>query len=128
MFNSTKVRASLAALAISVTALSGVATASAAGKADTDVSIKGHQGDYYGYVSSSNEDDCANGRTVKVFMQLGGSQDPKNDQKIGTDTAQANGDGYMWSIGNSGYKHGEFYAKVGKTDFCKGATSKTISR
>ena len=128
MFNSTKVRASLAALAISVTALSGVATASAAGKADTDVSIKGHQGDYYGYVSSSNEGDCANGRTVKVFMQLGGSQDPKNDQKIGTDTDQANGDGYMWSIGNSGYKHGEFYAKVGKTDFCKGATSKTISR
>ncbi len=128
MFNSTKVRASLAALAISVTALSGVATASAAGKADTDVSIKGHQGDYYGYVSSSNENDCASGRTVKVFMQLGSSQDPKNDQKIGTDTAQANGDGYMWSIGNSGYKHGEFYAKVGKTDFCKGATSKTISR
>ena len=37
MFNSTKVRASLAALAISVTALSGVATAAAAGKADTDV-------------------------------------------------------------------------------------------
>ena len=34
----------------------------------------------------------------------------------------------MWSIGNSGYKHGEFYAKVGKTDFCKGATSKTIDR
>lgn len=128
MFNSTKVRASLAALAISVTALSGVATASAAGKADTDVSIKGHQGDYYGYVSSSNENDCANGRTVKVFKQLGSSQDPKNDQKIGTDTAQANGDGYMWSIGNSGYKHGEFYAKVGKTDLCKGATSKTISR
>ncbi len=128
MFNSTKVRASLAALAISVTALSGVATASASGKAGTDVSIKGHQGDYYGYVSSSDSGHCANGRKVKVFKQLGSSQDPKHDQKIGSDTAQANGDGYMWSIGNSGYKHGEFYAKVGKTDYCKGDTSKTISR
>jgi hypothetical protein len=128
MFDSTKVRASLAALAISVTALSGVATASAAGKAATDVSIKGHQGDYYGYVSSSDAGHCADGRKVKVFKQLGGSQDPKHDQKIGSDTAEANGDGYMWSIGNSGYKHGKFYAKVGKTDYCKGANSKTINR
>ena len=78
--------------------------------------LKGHNGDYYGYVKSSDADNCANGRKVKVFKQPGSDQDPKNDQKIGTDTAQANGDGYMWSIGNSGYKHGKFYAKVGKTD------------
>ena len=57
MFNSTKVRASLAALAISVTALSGIRHRLRRGKADTDVSIKGHQGDYYGYVSSSNKND-----------------------------------------------------------------------
>jgi hypothetical protein len=128
MFNSTKVRTALVALAVSVTALSGVATAQAAGKASTDVSIKGHNGDYYGYVKSSDSDNCANNRKVKVFKQTGSDQDPKNDQKIGTDTAQANGDGYMWSIGNSGYKHGKFYAKVGKTDYCKGDTSKTIDR
>ena len=131
MFNSTKVRASLAALAISVLALSGAAGASAAGKAQSKVSIKGNDGDYYGYVKSDeNEGYCANAREVKVFKQLGSSQDPKNDLKIGTDTAQADGGSgrYLWEIGNSGYKHGEFYAKVGKTDYCKGATSKTISR
>lgn len=127
MFNSTKVRAALAALVISVTALSGVATANAAGKTDTKVSIKGDNGDYYGYVKSADTD-CANGREVKVFKQLGSDQDPKHDQKIGTDVAQANGTKYMWAIGNSGYKHGKFYAKVGKTSECKGATSKTIER
>ena len=130
MFNSTKVRASLAALAISVLALSGAAGASAAGKADSKVSIKGHDGDYYGYVKSSSEAYCANARTVKVFKQLGSEQNPKTDLKIGTDTASADGmtGRYLWEIGNSGYKNGKFYAKVGKTDYCKGATSKTITR
>lgn len=130
MFNSTKVRASLAALAIAVTALSGIATASAAGKADSKVSIKGNDGDYYGYVKSSSEAYCANARTVKVFKQLGPTQDPKDDMKIGTDTASADGSSgrYLWEIGNSGYKSGKFYAKVGKTDYCKSATSKTITR
>jgi len=127
MFTSTKVRATLAALVISATALSGVATANAAGKAETKVSIKGEGGDYYGYVKSSDSD-CANGRKVKVFKQLGSDQNPKSDLKIGTDTAQPNGTKYMWAIGNSGYKHGKFYAKVGKTSECKGATSKTIER
>ena len=124
MFNSTKVRTAIAALAISITALGGVASA----QADTKVSIKGDNGDYYGYVKSSDAGNCANDRKVKVFKQTGNEQDPKHDLKIGTDTAEPNGDKYMWSIGNSGYKHGEFYAKVGKTSLCKGATSKTISR
>ena len=128
MFNSTKVRTAIAALAISITAFGGVASAQAGGKADTKVSIKGDNGDYYGYVKSSDAGNCANGRKVKVFKQLGSVQDPKNDLKIGSDYAEPNGDKYMWSIGNSGYKHGEFYAKVGKTSLCKGATSKTISR
>ena len=128
MFNSTKVRTALVALAVSVTAFGGVASAQAGGKADTKVSIKGDNGDYYGYVKSSDSDNCANGREVKVFMQTGSVQDPKNDQKIGSDIAQPNGTKYMWSIGNSGYKHGSFYAKAGKTDLCKAATSKTIER
>ena len=128
MFNSTKVRTAIAALAISITAFGGVASAQAGGKADTKVSIKGDNGDYYGYVKSSDTGNCANDRKVKVFKQTGNDQDPKHDLKIGTDTAEPNGEKYMWSIGNSGYKHGEFYAKVGKTSLCKGATSKTISR
>ncbi len=127
MFKSTKVRAALAALAISITAFGGVATAQAGGKAGTKVSIKGNNGDYYGYVKSDKRK-CANGRKVKVFKQKGKEQEPKSDKKIGSDIAQPNGTKYMWAIGNSGYKSGKFYAKVGKTDSCKGATSKTISR
>ncbi len=34
----------------------------------------------------------------------------------------------MWSIGNSGYKHGDFYAKVKKSSGCGGDISKVISR
>jgi hypothetical protein len=127
MFNSTKIRTAIAALAISVTAFAGVASAQAGGKADTKVSIKGDNGDYYGYVKSS-DNDCELNRTVKVFKMLGDSPSPKTDLKIGTDVAQPNGPDSMWSIGNSGYKSGDFYAKVGKTSLCKGATSKVISR
>ena len=135
MFNSTTVRNILVALVVSVLAFTAVASADAgnrrpkeAGKAETKVNIKGDNGDYYGYVKSSDADNCANGRKVKVFKQLGSVQDPKNDLKIGSDYAEPNGDKYMWSIGNSGYKHGHFYAKVGKTSYCKGDTSKTIDR
>jgi hypothetical protein len=124
----TKIRAALVALAVSVTAFAAVATAEAGGKAETKVNIKGHEGDYYGYVKSSDEDNCAYERKVKVFKQLGSHQDPKHDLKIGTDYAEYDGDRYMWSIGNSGYKHGKFYAKAGKTDYCKGDYSKTIYR
>jgi hypothetical protein len=128
MFNRTKIRATLATLAVAATALGGVASAQAGGKADTKVNIKGDNGDYYGYVKSSDEDNCAYERKVKVFKQLGSHQDPKHDLKIGTDYAEYDGDRYMWSIGNSGYKHGKFYAKAGKTDYCKGDYSKTIYR
>ena len=134
MFNSTKVRTAIAALAIAVTAFTAVASADAgnrrpkdAGKAETKVSIKGDNGDYYGYVKCS-DGDCGPTRKVKVFKQLGSSPSPKPDKEIGSDIAQPNGPDGMWSIGNSGFKHGEFYAKVGKTSLCKGATSKTISR
>jgi hypothetical protein len=136
MFKSPRLRRPLVALAVAATALTAMVPAAQAGgripkaaaKAETKVNIKGEDGDYYGYVKSSDAGNCANGRKVKVFKQLGSVQDPKNDLKIGTDTAQPNGDRYMWSIGNSGYKHGHFYAKVGKTSVCKGDTAKTIDR
>ena len=126
--STSKIRTAIVAALVALTALAAVASAQAAGKAETKVTIKGQDGDYYGYVKSSDADNCANGRTVKVFKQLGSVQDPKHDLKIGTDTAEPNGERYMWSIGNSGYKHGSFYAKVGKTDYCQGDTSKTIDR
>ena len=136
MFKSPRLRRPLVALAVAATALTAMVPAAQAGgripkaaaKAETKVNIKGDNGDYYGYVKSSDAGNCANGRKVKVFKQLGSVQDPKSDLKIGSDYAQPNGDSYMWSIGNSGYKHGHFYAKVAKTSYCKGDTSKTIDR
>lgn len=126
MFRKTRIATALAALAVALTALTGVASAAGA---DTKVSIKGDNGDYYGYVKSSNPADCADGRKVTVFKQLGSVQDPSSDQKIGSDTAELNGTKAMWSIGNSGFKTGEFYAKAAKVPgVCKAATSKTISR
>jgi len=77
----------------------------------------------------SPDRDCASERTVKVFEQLGSTQAPRNDVKIGSDTSEPSGTKAMWSIGNSGYKSGKFYAKAAKVPgLCKAATSATISR
>lgn len=102
-------------------------SAFARGKAETKVKIKAQSGGFYGYVKS-DKTKCANGREVVLYKQKGDKQKPSKDKEIGSDIAQANGTKYMWAIGNSGYKHGKFYAKVGKTSECKGATSKTIER
>ena len=125
MFRKTKFAAALATAAVAVTAFAGAADASS----QSTVSILGTNGDYYGYVHSSDASHCENNRKVVVYKQLGSAQSPKTDQKIGTDTAEPNGPDAMWSIGNSGFKTGKFYAKAAKVpSFCKATTSKTISR
>ena len=126
MTRKNKLTAALATAAVSLTAFTGAAGAASN---DTKVSIKGQNGDYYGYVKSSDAANCADGRKVTVFKQLGSTQDPKSDQKIGSDTAELQGKKAMWSIGNSGFKSGHFYAKAAKVPgFCKAATSQTITR
>ena len=59
-------------IATAAVAVSGIAATGAAGadKAPTEVTIKGQEGDYYGYVKSP---------------------DRQTDLKIGSDTAQPNG-------------------------------------
>ena len=114
-------------------ATAAVAVATFAGPADaatkSTVSIMGNNGDYYGYVQSSDATNCESDRKVTVFKQLGSAQNPKVDQKIGSDIASPNGPDAMWSIGNSGYKSGKFYAKAAKVPgLCKAATSATITR
>src|SRR5687767_15470139 len=72
-------------IATALVAISGIAAsgASAADKVDTQVSIKGNNGDYYGYVhSASNQEDCESGRKVNVYKMLGASPDRQNDLKI----------------------------------------------
>jgi hypothetical protein len=110
-------------------ALVGVfaAAASAGNKVETKVTIKGDEGNYFGYVKSEKEK-CANGREVIVYKLKGNGYDPKNDKEIGRDIAQANGDKFMWAIGNSGAKKGDFYAFVKKDGKCAKAFSKVISR
>jgi hypothetical protein len=125
MFRKTKFAAALATAAVAVTAFAGVANAAST----STVSITGDNGDYYGYVHSSDPTHCENGRKVVVYKQLGSAQSPKTDQKIGTDTAEPNGPDAMWSIGNSGFKTGKFYAKAAKVPgYCRAAFSPTISR
>jgi hypothetical protein len=126
MTRKSKIRtvlATAAALAVSLTALTGVASASGA---ETKVVIKAESGGFFGYVKSSDPDTCANERKVTLFEQLGSTQDPSTDTKIGSDTASPNGTKYMWSTGNTGTHSGNFYARASKIPGCKAATSKTI--
>jgi hypothetical protein len=123
-----KVKMLIAAAAVAVSSAFATSALAAPVTSPTEVTIKGTDGDYYGRVKSDDQDNCENDRKVKVFKMLGSSPSPSTDQKIGTDTAEPNGAHAMWSIGNSGYKHGKFYARVGKTDYCGADTSPVISR
>ncbi len=122
-----KIRTLLATTAIAVTGVLGVSGAGAATLHDTSVSITGNDGDYYGYVHSSKSN-CEYGRTVKVYKMSGSKPKPSADQQIGMDLAQPNGPDSMWSIGNSGYKHGRFYARTAATSHCAKAVSPVINR
>jgi hypothetical protein len=122
-----KIRMLIAAAAITISGALAT-TAVAAPLTPTQVTIKGQEGDYFGYVKSDDENHCENNRKVSVYKLLGDSPKPGDDQKIGDDIAQPNGPDAMWSIGNSGYKHGKFYAHVKKTDYCGADNSPVISR
>ena len=117
-------------MAVAAISVSGALATSAAAAplTPTQVTIKGNNGDYFGYVKSSDENHCENNRKVSVYKLLGDSPQPGADQKIGDDIAQPNGPDAMWSIGNSGYKHGKFYAHVKKTQYCQADNSPVINR
>ena len=122
-----KIKMLIAVLAVSISGALATTQAEASGLTPTTVTIEAESGgDFFGTVQSSDEDNCANGRKVTLFRLLGSSPDRSVDQKIGMDTAQANGDGYMWSTGNTGQRHGKFYARVGKTPYCAGDVSEVV--
>jgi hypothetical protein len=125
--NSIKIKTLLATTAVAVTGVLGVTGANAQGLAKTSVSITGDNGDYYGYVHSSKSS-CESNRKVKVYEMLGSKPKPSQDQKIGSDIAQPNGPDGMWSIGNSGFKHGSFYARATPTSKCAAGISPVIDR
>jgi hypothetical protein len=121
-----RVKMLIAAAAILIT---GVLATSAVGASltPTKVTIQAESGgDFFGYVKSTDKNHCANNRKVILYKLQGDSPNPSADQKIGSDTAQANGDGYMWSTGNTGQRHGKFYARVKKTEFCAADLSPVV--
>lgn len=116
------------AIAIAVlgaVSVAGTVTAGAGDRADTTVTIRTENGDFWGTVSSPRPRKCAEDRKVVLFKQVGTEQDPSVDERIASDNASLNGDRYEWNTGNTGV-FGKFYARVGRTEDCKGDTSKTI--
>lgn len=95
-----------------------IVTPSAMAAGTTKVTIQAQTSGFFGEVKS-NKDKCANGRKVRLFKVKSGK-----DKKVGSDIAQPNGDGFMWSIGAN--QPGDYYAKAGKADGCEPGKSKTI--
>lgn len=95
-------------------------------QADTTVTIRTENGDFWGQVKSNRPMKCAEGRKVVVFKQVGSSPNPSADTRIASDTASQSGDRYEWSTGNTGRTSGRYYARVGHTDDCKADNSETV--
>ncbi len=101
------------------------ASAVAATRARTTVTIVGPQGDFEGEIHSDSKA-CLGGRKVKVYKQSGKERSPADDMVIASDTSERQGAIGVWSVGNTGFKSGRFYAKVSKTAECRAAFSPTI--
>src|SRR3954470_15572583 len=113
-------------MALCVAVATGAVAYAATTPAPTTLTIRGPNGDFHGRIDSPKLGKCVDGRLVNVFKQKGAEQHPSKDQQIGADTAEVQGDHGVWSIGNSGFKSGRFYARAPKTTRCRGASSKTI--
>lgn len=103
--------------------LTGVSSAGT--RAETTVSIRAQGTDLSGFVDSPRPRRCADGRTIVLYKQLGTEQDPRNDDRIASDTAELVGDRYQWSTGNTGV-YGRFYARARPTPDCRPDNSRTI--
>jgi hypothetical protein len=99
-------------------------SAGAVGRATTTITIEGPNGDFHGEIRSVRE--CRGGRTVKVFKQLGAQPSPPDDLLIASDISERQGRVGVWSVGNTGYRRGRFYAKATRTTDCRSALSPTI--
>lgn len=115
------------AIAVLVLALFtlGVGPASAGNKAKTnlyftDFYSNGMGGTYYEGAIESGRKSCADGRKVVVIKET-----TSGKTKIGWTLSEPLGNlGYQWSLESSQpISTGTYYAKVGKTNRCKGAKS-----
>ena len=111
-----KIRIGLAALAVSVTAMSGVtAAADAAPKKKDKITIVAEGGGFHGKVKSKKSF-CLSERQVTVYNAATG-------QAVLNDTTGPDG---SWDTGNPGIRTGSYFAKVKASPGCKAATSKTV--
>jgi hypothetical protein len=120
-----KPRSLLLTLALIATAALVFAALAAARPAKTTVTITGPNGDFSGKLFSPKRSCLAN-RTVVVHKLLGNGFDPANDPVIGSDISERSGGHGEWSIGNSGFKHGRFYALAKKSVGCRAGFSPVI--
>jgi len=122
-------RTLLAVLAV-VALMVGLAGPGAAGvlgkRAETVVTIKTQNGEFWGYLKSPRPAKCADNRKVVLYRQLGKVQSPSTDSKMASDISSKSGKSYMWSTGTTGLRHGKFYAKAVRTPDCKPDTSDTV--
>jgi hypothetical protein len=112
----------LTAALLAVAALGAVGSADAKSKSSTKITIKAQQGGFFGQVKSKRES-CKNERKVILYKRKGRKPNRKKDKKIGSDIAQPNGDGVMWSINTD--DQGKFYAYAKSTSKCKRGLSKS---
>ena len=116
-------------IALAVVACVGLVVAgiaSARGAAKTRVTIRGPEGDFHGKIFSPRTR-CLGGRNVIVYKLRGNGYDPAHDKRIASDTSERVGDHGVWSVGNTGAKHGDYYALATKKAGCKRGFSKVIS-
>jgi hypothetical protein len=110
---------------ITILALTGAIAMTGAAEAapKEKLTIKGPNGDFQGTIKAKKTK-CMKNRTVHVFMKT-----DQGDQEIGSDTSELNSDKSrgVWSIGNSGYKNGKFYARADSKGSCSSLKSTTIT-
>lgn len=112
----------LAVLALACVLLSCLGASATAGptaaSSPTKVSIRSFPGGLYGYVTSTDGQDCAAGRKIVVYERLA----RKASRRIGSDLASA--EGFMWSVKTGA--SGPFYARAAATKGCAEALSGTV--
>jgi hypothetical protein len=116
----------LAAGVLGLGAAAFAAAALAVVPANTVVTITGTQGDFEGTIVSPKLRKCASGRTVNVYRQKGAVQRPRTDNLIASDTSELRGKKGVWSVGNTGFKSGRFYARAPAKPGCKAGSSRTL--
>ena len=114
------------ALVGGLTAPSLASAATTSPRAETTVTIKTQNGEFWGYLTSPRPRKCANERKVTLYKQVGSAQDPSVDKRMASDISSLSGNRYQWSTGTTGLRHGKFYARVGRTSDCRSDTSETV--